>query len=158
MDHTVVEPPLVEYRNPEVKLESLKSLSFQDVHGVIMQLSSGSCKLDSIPTWLVKLYLPQLVPSITRIVNLSLQEDRVPDHWKTALLKPKLKKLSISPLFENFRPVSNLLFLSKITERAVTNQMQRHCDKNAPRPFYQSGFRKYHLTERALLRCKMIFS
>ena len=94
VDHIVVEPPLVECRNPEVKLESFKSLSFQDVHDVIMQLSSASCKLDPIPTWLVKLCLPELLPSITRIVNLSLQEGGVPDHWKTALLKPKLKKLS----------------------------------------------------------------
>ena len=72
VDHIVVEPPLVEYRNPEVKLESFKSLSFQDVHDVIMQLSSASCKLDPIPTWLVKLCLPELLPSITRIVNLYL--------------------------------------------------------------------------------------
>ena len=152
MDHIVVEPPVVEYRNPEVKLESFKSLSFQDAHDVIMQLSSASCKLDPIPTWLVKLCLPELLPSITRIVNLSLQEGRVPDHWKTALLKPKLKKLSMSPLFENFRPVSNLLFLSKITERAVTNQLLRHCDENAPLLIYQSGFRKYHSSETALLK------
>ena len=152
VDHIVVEPPLVEYRNSEVKLESFKSLSFQDVHDVIMQLSSASCKLDPIPTWLVKLCLPELIPSITRIVNLSLQEGRVPDHWKIALLKPKLKKLSMSPLFENFRPVSNLLFLSKITERAVTNQLLCHCDKNATLPIYQSGFRKYHSTETALLK------
>ena len=58
----------------------------------------------------------------------------------------------MSPLFENFRPVSNLLFLSKITERAVTNQLPRHCDENAPLPIYQFGFRKYHSTETALLK------
>ena len=122
-DQIVVEPPLVEYRNPEVKLESFESLSFQDIHDVIMQLSSASCKFDPIPPWLVKLCSLELVPSITKIVNFSLQEGRVPDHWKIALLKPILKKLSMEQLFENFRPVSNLLFLSKITERSVAN----HC-------------------------------
>jgi hypothetical protein len=54
-DQIVVEPPLVEYRNPEVKLESFESLSFQDIHDVIMQLSSASCKFHPIPPWLVKL-------------------------------------------------------------------------------------------------------
>jgi hypothetical protein len=43
----VVEPPLVESRNPEVKLESFESLSFQDIHNVIIQLSSASCKFEN---------------------------------------------------------------------------------------------------------------
>jgi hypothetical protein len=130
----IVEPPLVEYRNPEVKLESFESLSFQEIHDVTM--SSASCKFDPIPPWLVKLCSLELVPSITKIVNFSLQEGRVLDHWKIALLKPILKKLSKEPLFENFRPVSNLLFLSKITERSVANQLLRHCEKNAPLPIW----------------------
>jgi hypothetical protein len=139
VDRIVVEPPLVESRNPEVKLESFESLSFQDIHDVIMQLSSASCKFDPILPWFVKLCSLELVPSITKSVNFSLQEDRVPDHWKIALLKPILKKLSMEPLFENFRPVSNLFFLSKITERSVANQLLRHCETNAPLPICQSS-------------------
>jgi hypothetical protein len=125
---------LAESRNPEVKLESFESLSFQDIHDVIMQFSSASCKFDPIPPWLVELCSLEPVPSITKIVNFSLQEGRVPDHWKIALLKPFLNKLSMEPLFENFRLVSNFLFLSKITERSVANQLPRHCEKNAPLP------------------------
>jgi hypothetical protein len=45
VDRLVVEPPLVEYRNPEVKLESFESLSFQDIHDVIMQLSCAVANL-----------------------------------------------------------------------------------------------------------------
>ena len=128
VDRIVVEPPLVEYRNPVVKLKSFESLSFQDTYDVIMQLSSARCKFDPIPPWLVKLRSLELVPSITKIINSSLQEGRVPDHWKIALLKPISKQLSMEPLFENFRPVSNLVFLSKITERSVANQLLRHCE------------------------------
>ncbi len=152
MDRIVVEPPLVEYRNPVVKLKSFESLSFQDTHDVIMQLSSASCKFDPIPPWLVKLCSLELVPSIIKIVNSSLKRVESPDYWKIALLKPILKKRSMKPLFENFRPVSNLLFLSKITERSVANQLLRHSEKNAPLPICQSGFRNYHLTETALLK------
>ena len=54
------------------------------------------------------------------------------------------------PLFENFRPVSNLLFLSKITERAVTNQLLRHCDKNAPLQFI-------NLASGNIIRLKQLF-
>lgn len=152
VDSIVVESPLVEYRNPEIKLASFEILSFEDIHDVIMQLSSASCKLDPIPSWLVKRCSLELIPFITKIVNLSLQEGLVPDHWKIALLKPLLKKTNMEPIFENFRPVSNLLFLSKITERAAANQLLRHCENNAPLPTCQSGFRKYHSTETALLK------
>ena len=34
VDRIVADPPLVEYRNPEVKLQSFESLSFQDIHDV----------------------------------------------------------------------------------------------------------------------------
>ena len=72
VDRIVVEPPLVESRNHEVKLKSFESLSFQDIHDVIMQLSSASFKFDPIPPWLVKLCSLELVPSITKIVIFSL--------------------------------------------------------------------------------------
>ena len=45
VDHIVVEPLMLEYRIPEVKLGSFKPLSSQDVHDVIMQLSSAVANL-----------------------------------------------------------------------------------------------------------------
>ena len=39
-------------------------------------------------------------------------------------------------------------------EKAALQQLQQllvHCEKNAPLPKFQSGFRKYHSTETALL-------
>jgi hypothetical protein len=98
-------------------------------------IASASCKLD--PSWLVKLYSLEPIPSVTKIVNVSFQAGRVSDHWKISVLKPILKKLSMERLFEKFRSMSNLLFLSEITERAVTNQLLRHCDKIAPLPICQ---------------------
>jgi hypothetical protein len=44
-----------------------------------------------------------------KIVNFPLQEG----HWKIALLKPILKKVSMEPLYENFRPVSNFFISLK---------------------------------------------
>ena len=41
------------------------------------------------------------------------------DQWKCALVHPLLKKLGLEPIFRNFRPVSNLQYISKLTEKAV---------------------------------------
>ena len=38
------------------------------------------------------------------------------------LVYPLLKKYGMDILFKNFRPVSNLLFISKLTEKDVFNQ------------------------------------
>ena len=47
-------------------------LSEEDIEGIIMKSPNSSCSLDSIPTWLLKECLPELLPFITHIVNRSL--------------------------------------------------------------------------------------
>ena len=68
------------------------------------------------------------------------------------LVIPLLKKPGLNLVYKNFRPVSNLPFISKVVEKAALQQLLVHCEKNAPLPKFQSGFRKYHSTETALLK------
>ena len=63
-----------------------------------------------------------------------------------------MKKPGLDLVYENFRPVSNLPFISKVVEKAALQQLLVYCEKNAPLPKFQTGFRKYHLTETALLK------
>ena len=53
---------------------------------------------------------------------------------------------------KNLRPISNLQFVSKITERAVFDQVYSHMTDNELFPVLQSAYRKGHSTETALLR------
>ena len=152
IDNTTIDPQPVEYRRPEVKLESFTPVSDQEVHDIIMQSSNASCELDPIPSWLVKLCSNELTPILTKIINLSLEEGHVPDAWKIALLKPCLKKSGLEAVFENFRPVCNLSFISKSAENPVIEQLFEHCDENAPLPSSQSAYRKNYSTETALLK------
>ena len=51
---------------------------------------------------------------------------------KEASLKPVLKKASLdNELFKNYRPVSNLMFLSKFCKKVVASQLNNQlCENN----------------------------
>ena len=108
--------------------------------------------LDPIPTSLTKECLSDLLPLITRIVNSSLCSGAVPPQFKQAVVTPLLKKpgLDLKDL-KNFRPVSNLPFISKILEKVVLTQLQKHLSENDLLEISQSAYRKNHNTETALL-------
>jgi len=53
---------------------------------------------------------------------------------------------------KNFRPVSNLPYLSKLLERVVQTKLQRFLDDHNMMPTHQSAYRKFHSTETALLQ------
>ena len=85
-------------------------------------------------------------------MNAPLTLSHFPDEWKEAIVKPIMKK-GTKDLFnyKNLRPISNLQFLSKITERAVFDQIYSHINSNNLFPALQSAYRKFHSTETALL-------
>ena len=55
-------------------------------------------------------------------------------------------------ILNNYRPVSNLSFLSKLIERIVCVQLVNHLDKNGLYEVFQSAYRQLLSTETALLR------
>ena len=71
----------------------------------------------------------------------------------SALVKPLLKKMSLDPDdLKNYRPVSNLSFLSKVLERIVLSQLNKYLNHNNLLSPLQSAYRPNHSTETALLR------
>ena len=72
---------------------------------------------------------------------------------KEAMLKPKRKKNNLEfEEYSNFRPISNLKFLSKIIEKAVATQLMGHLINNNLEEPFQSAYKRYHSTETALLK------
>ena len=94
-----------------------------------------------------------LIPVITKLVNLSMETGCVPSSFKKALVTPLLKKSTLNPeVMNNYRPVSNLPFVSKVLERVVLRRLLNHLDVTNQHEPHQSAYRPLHSTETALVR------
>ena len=87
------------------------------------------------------------------IVNLSLSEGCFPSHFKSAPSLPSVEKATLNrDDMKNYRPVSNLSFLSKILEKVVANRLNSHINSSHTSNDYRSAYRKFHSIETALLK------
>ena len=94
-----------------------------------------------------------LLPAFTNIVNLSMSSSTIPQQFKDAVVTPILKKAPLNPaILKNYRPVSNLPYISKIVEKAASVQISSHLEKNDLSDIYQSAYKKQHSIETALVR------
>ena len=85
------------------------------------------------------------------IVNQSLTTREFLDNWKMAIVRPLIKSPNLDTELKNYRPISNLSFLSKIVEKAAQLQLQEHFDQQSLLPKHQSAYRQHHSTEKKLL-------
>ena len=130
----------------------LTPASCEEIAGLMKGSPGKSCLLDPIPTWLTKKCIEVLTPVITSIVNMSLSSAVMPADFKEAILLPLLKKICLDPeIFNNFRPISNLMYISKLIERVVASRLHFHLIINDLYEEYQSSYRKLHSTKTALV-------
>jgi hypothetical protein len=126
--------------------------SVDEISKIINRLPDKQCDLDPLPTSLLKKCLPVLAPTIVNIVNLSLSSGDFPSNFKQSIVTPLIKKPSLDKEnLNNYRPISNLSFLSKLVERVVKNRLDQHLAQNSLYNAYQSAYTKFHSTETALL-------
>ena len=68
-----------------------------------------------------------LLPVLTRMINISIETATVPVQLKEDMIRPKLKKESLNhAVYANFRPISNLKYISKIIEKAILYQLTNY--------------------------------
>ena len=111
-----------------------------------------SCKIDPIPTTLLKKVLPSVIGPITSIVNNSITTGIFTMTWRTAIICLLLKKAGLTLQLSNFRPVSNLIFLSWVVESAVLQQLNKHCKDQDLFPDYQSAYQVNYSCETTLAK------
>ncbi len=80
-----------------------------------------TCLLDPVPTKLLIELLPVAEEPLLNIINSSLSLGHIPKPFKLVVIKPLIKKPKLDPYdLENYRPISNFPFMSKIFEKIVS--------------------------------------
>ena len=110
---------------------------------------SKAAGIDNLSGKLLKDGADILARPISQLCNLSIKLGSFPRSCKIAKVKPLFKKSSKTDP-QNYRPISLLPILSKITERIIHDQTQEFLSKKKILYRFQSGFRKNYSTNTCL--------
>ena len=90
-------------------------------------------------------WIDEVVPAVTQVVNESFLSGTFPSMFKTAIVKSLIKKLFLDQDdLKNYRPVSNLFFLSKLAEKLVLSELSECLNANQLFNPVQSAYRPNH--------------
>ena len=125
-------------------MSNLKLTCFPGTHPPALSLRAVSLVLYSLsctPLLSVPSFL--LVPTITNIVNLSLISGQFHPTLKESVISPLLKKPTLDKEeLSNYRPISNLSLISKITKRVIKSHLTDHLTSNSLLNSHQSAYCK----------------
>ena len=131
-------------------LSCFQEIAPEQITTLLKKAKATTCDSDPIPSSLMKQNTDILIPVITKLVNSSLLQGSFYEQWKLAIVRPLLKSPSAELTLSQYRPVSNLSFLSKITEKCGIGQLYDHltnCDLHSS---HQSAYKENFSTETAL--------
>ena len=101
----------------------------------------------------MKKCIDQLLPMITGIVNSSMSPGCFPDELKSDIIGPHLKKTNTdTDELKNYRPVSNLHFMSNGLEKLVVKKLEQHIINHSLYDPLQSAYRIAHSTETVIMK------
>ena len=109
--------------------------------------------LDIIPLHILKSCSPVFAVLLSRLSNITFETGIFPRHFKTAEVRPLLKKPDLDPTDPvSYRPISNLNSLGKLLEKFVQSRLSKHVLKSQNFSEIQSGYRPFHPTETATVK------
>ena len=144
--------PYITKRSVSEPLTHFKTVTSDEVVKVLKAAPTKQCSLDPVPTWLVKKLSNVFAPIIANLCNASFDQCTLPVDQKRAITRPLIKKPSLDTSdLNNYRPISNLSFLSKTVERLVDARFVVYAESNSLLPVHQSAYRTQHSTETTLV-------
>ena len=140
-------------RNIGVTFSEFNVVDSKSLKECVLSLNSTVHPHDPIPAWLMKQCVDDFLPILLKLVIRSLTEGVFPKPLKHAVVRPSVKDGDgDKEEFNNYRPVSNITFLSKLFEKCASKQFEEYLLKNKLYPDYQSAYRKGHSCETALFK------
>ena len=84
---------------------------------------------------------------------ITLSSSTVPKDFKSAVVTPILKKSTLDcELFQNYRPISTLPFLTKVLEKVVAARLNDHMEYSHLHEVHQSAYKSHHSIETCLVK------
>ena len=134
------------------KWNNFQAITEDELDVIIKDLNKKECEEDPIPVKLLVQCLDEIRPIILFIVNDSLKNGVFPEALKSALVRPSIKdENGDANSYKNYRPISNLPFMSKIIEKSVHRQLESHLQRHNLHAEFQSGYKSNHSCETATL-------
>ena len=124
--------------------------TLEEIYNIILNLKNTWTPLDVLPVKLFKKFACILVVPITLIIENSIQNGIFPDDLKIARITPIHKEESYTEP-SNFRPISSLLYLSKVFEKFFSSRLINFCNKYSIISPRQYGFQQGKSTVDALI-------
>ena len=137
-----------------IKFSTFERATEEEIHGIVKAYGVSCSPEDPIPIKILSDHVDTLVPLWLELVNLSLSTGSM-DCVKSAVIGPLLKEADEMvdiEVFKNFRPVSNLVFLSKLIERCVATRLNKHMKDNKLESKNEFGYKVGHSTELLLVK------
>ena len=134
------------------RLESFRPTTVPELRMILKKSGIKTSFNDVLPAKILKQVIEVLLPYLCEIINKSLITGSV-EGMKESIVVPLLKKAGLNPeILKNYRPVADLVFLSKLSERVVAIRLDEHMCKNNLNCDFEHGYKPYHSTETMLLR------
>ena len=135
------------------KLDHFDVVTVEELTKIISSMNKTTCMSDPFPTKLLFSHLTSIISIILHIINLCLTSGIFPQSCKSSIVLPLIKKPGLDQeILKNYRPVSNLSFLSKVIEKVISVRILKHIKANGIIDNFQSAYKSGHSCETALIR------
>ena len=143
---------MVENKVPSNTQFNIPLININELKEIISKLDP--CKatgIEGVSPRVLKNAAGAIIPSLLQIINISIHTGQFPDILKYAKVFP-IHKGGDESNPSNYRPISVLPLISKIIEKHVAKHLFRYLNKYNLLHTSQSGFRKGHSCQTALVK------